>query len=88
MNIDAYLKRSGWTEEQLGAMCKPPVRQHTINRLRNRKRCASLELALAIERATGGQISASDLPLSRRTRQALTRLRAGTATATAAESAA
>ena len=79
MTIDAFLKTTGWTEKHLGLLCKPPVRQHTINRLRRRERKASLDVALGIERATEGRVGADEVPLSKRTRRALDQLRPGTA---------
>jgi plasmid maintenance system antidote protein VapI len=79
VTLNAFLLQSGLTEAELAEKCEPPVRQHTINRIRRRARCASLEMALSIERATAGAVPALSLHLSRRTREALKRLRTAAA---------
>lgn len=75
MKLERMLQRKEWTEEKLAARLRkrgfPDAAQSTINRLRHRKRRASLELALAIEAVVGGLVTAEELPLSKRTRRAL-----------------
>lgn len=79
MNLDKLLSQPDWTEERLAELVRRAglrrTNQSTINRLRNRKRTAGLELALAIEAATEGQVTAEDVPLSRRARAGLRRIR-------------
>lgn len=64
MDLDQLFKETDWTEERLAAAVG--TNQSTINRLRRRKRTASLGLALRISRATDGQVKPADLPLSDR----------------------
>lgn len=75
MKLNGLLRREEWTEEKLAAALRKRgfhrAAQSTINRLRNRKRKASLEFALALEDAVGGLVTAEELPLSKRTRKAL-----------------
>lgn len=54
----------------------PNCHAASLNRLRHRRRFASLEFALAIERATGGEVKAEELPLTGRTRVMLATFRA------------
>lgn len=79
MNLTKLLSRPEWTQEKLAAAVRkrgqPKTTQATISRLVTRTRCASMEFALALEEATGGLVRAEDLPLSKRTWQALRRLR-------------
>ena len=86
MRIDDLLADPEWTEERLARA----VRRHlprgartsasTICRLkrggRKQRRTASLELALAIERATEGRVGAEDVPLSAASRRMLREMRA------------
>jgi len=80
VKLDRLLSQPGWTEERLVAAVRRgglrKTSQSTVNRLRNGKRVAGLALALAIEAATGGQVKAEELPISRRTRSALRGVRA------------
>jgi len=76
MTIEAYLEAYGITETDLGNACRPRVRQSTINRLINRKRTASVNLTMRLVRASKGQISAEDVPMSRASLRTLTVLRA------------
>lgn len=73
MTIDRLLKGGDWTEEKLATLVG--VDQSTINRIRRRKRTASLGLAMRIERATGGLIQAHELPLCRRAKADLRLIR-------------
>lgn len=79
MTLERLLSLGEWTEEKLAAQVRKcglqKTNQSTINRLRKRTRRASIELALAIEAATGGAVHAEDLPLSRATLRALKRIR-------------
>jgi DNA-binding transcriptional regulator YdaS (Cro superfamily) len=50
------------------------VVQSTINNLRRNKRTASPQLSLGIERATGGLVRRSDLPITPATRKLLAQL--------------
>ena len=79
MNLDRLLSRPEWTEEKLAAKVRKrglsKTNQSTINRLRKKTRRASLELALAVEDAADGMVTAEELPLSKRTRRALRRIR-------------
>ena len=79
MTLLKFLKAPNWTEEKLARACRQLgchlTTQSTINRLKHRKRMASLELALTIEQATGGWVMAEKLPLSKRTRRGLRRVR-------------
>ena len=65
MDLSTYFRETKTTAtalaEQLG------VRVSTITRLREGRRAASLDLALRIERATGGLVRAEDLPAQRTT---------------------
>lgn len=61
MTLETLLERDDWTEGRLAALVG--VGQSTINRLRRRKRTASVGLAMRIERATDGLVQAHELPL-------------------------
>lgn len=65
---------AGWKDADLAARI-PGCHPSTILRIRKRQRRASLALALAIERASNGEIKAESLPLSRSSRAALAQLR-------------
>ena len=77
--LNRLLSLEEWTEERLAARVRKyglyKTNQSTINRLRKRTRCASLELALAIEAVTNGAVRAEVIPLSSDTRRALKRIR-------------
>jgi len=90
MTIETYLARQGWTAADLAREVRHHlprgVRTNpaTIHRLlrgdtragpRRALRTASPELALAIERATGGVVRAEDVPVSRATRRLLRQMR-------------
>jgi len=74
VDIDAFLLENDWTEEQLAGAARST--QSTINRLRRKALEAGLELSLRIEAATGGKVTAEEVPMTRETRQALTVVRA------------
>jgi len=86
VRIESYLSRQGWTAADLAREVRNHlprgVRTNpaTIHRLlradtragpRRALRTASPELALAIERATGGAVRADEVPVSRATRRLL-----------------
>lgn len=73
VTIDRFLRSSGWTEQQLAAAAH--ASQPSINRLRRKAMRASLPLALRIESATGGQVGAERVPMTREAQRALRVLR-------------
>jgi hypothetical protein len=76
VKLERFLAESGMRDGQLAAQVGSDT--STINRLKGPKplRTASLALALQIEIATRGKVSAEELPLSRKTRRVLTLIRA------------
>ena len=75
MTLNHYLKQSGTTEyafaKQIG------VTQPTISKLRRRVITPSLSLALAIDAATNGEVTAESFGISREHRPILRMIRAG-----------
>jgi len=69
MTLDKLLRSTEWTETTLAEAVG--VGQPTINRLRKKRRTASPQLALEIEKATGGLVKRSDLPITSATRKLL-----------------
>ena len=61
MTLDKLLRTTAWTETTLAKAVG--VGQPTINRLRKKRRTASPQLALAIEKATKGVVKRTDVPL-------------------------
>lgn len=61
MTLDKLFRTTAWTEATLAESVG--VHQPTINRLRKKRRTASPQLALAIEKATKGVVKRTDVPL-------------------------
>jgi DNA-binding transcriptional regulator YdaS (Cro superfamily) len=72
MKLDKLILSTAWTEASLAEAVG--VVQSTINNLRRNKRTASPQLSLGIERATGGLVRRSDLPITPATRKLLAQL--------------
>lgn len=70
MTLDKLLRSTDWTETTLADSVG--VGQPTINRLRKKRRTASPQLALAIEKATKGVVKRTDVPLTAANRKLLT----------------
>jgi transcriptional regulator with XRE-family HTH domain len=58
MKLDAYIRESGMTEDQIAE--GTGYSQGTINRLRNGKMNATLEVLKAIHRFTNGAVTPND----------------------------
>lgn len=58
MTLDEWLRNTG-TKEQVIAL-EVETSQATINRLRTGKRRPSIDLVIAIKRATGGAVTVAD----------------------------
>lgn len=58
MKLDAYIRQTGTTEEQIAAATG--YSQGTINRLRNGKMNPTLEVLRAIHRFTDGAVTPND----------------------------
>lgn len=83
MRLDEMLAQEGWSASRLALKVRRYLPRSarkttpsTIGRLlrvgnRKQQRTASLELALAIEKATEGQVRAEELPLSHGTKRLL-----------------
>ncbi len=69
MKLDRLFQKSDWTEELLATAVG--VDQSTINRLRTGDRNAGLGLAVRIERATKGMVTAAELPMTKDARRDL-----------------
>ena len=91
MKLARLLLLPDWPEKRLVAELRryglKKTRQGTVNRVRNGTRTAGLVLALAIEAVTDGEVKAEELPLSKRTRQAIKRIRSLSQENTAGEAA-
>ena len=73
MMLDAWLAKTGKSEAQLAEIAG--VHRSSINRIRRGSRHIGLGLALRIERATGGSVTAEELLLSGPARDSLTAFR-------------
>ena len=74
VRLSEFLITPDWTQDRLASEAR--TTQGTISHLCAGTRKASLALALRIERATGGQVRAEDVPMTRRARVDLRELRA------------
>ncbi len=72
MTLDKLFRTTKWTEAKLAAAVG--VGQPAINRLRKKRRTASPQLALAIEKATKGVVKRTDVPLISANRKLLAQL--------------
>ena len=72
MTLDKLLRTTAWTEATLAAAVG--VGQPAISRLRKKRRTASPQLALAIEKATKGVVKRADVPLIPANRKLLAQL--------------
>ena len=91
MRLDEYLSRNDLSDKDLAERVRRLLPRgartnfSTINRLRRgsrrkQQRCASPTLALAIERATDGDVKAEELPLTNESKRLLRQLRAASET--------
>lgn len=71
--LDAWLAKTGKTETQVAEIAG--IHRSSVNRIRRMARPIGLGLALRIERATGGAVTAEELPLSEPARESLTAFR-------------
>lgn len=69
MKLSDWLRKQGWTQEQLAQHVG--CEQATVSRIAAGKVSISLALALKIQQVTDGQVMAEDLPISERSREAL-----------------
>jgi DNA-binding transcriptional regulator YdaS (Cro superfamily) len=75
MTLQKWCIRERVDDKELAKRVGRRTHRATISKLRRRKSRANLALALAIERATGGEVKAEELPLSAETRADLAALR-------------
>lgn len=73
MKLEDYRKKYGLLGQDLAEDLG--ISQATVSRLESGKQMAKMELAMEIERLTGYEVKAEDLPLSDTTRAAVRRLR-------------
>lgn len=88
MKLGAYLKARDLTDSAFARLLG--VSPATIQRIQisgTHSRTASLALALRIEQATGGEVAADELPLSKASRRALRGIRNGSPTPASVEDA-
>ena len=82
MTLERLFKDPAWTQVRLAKEAR--VDQSTLSRLLRKKQKASVWLALRIEKATGGLVSAEEIPMSRDAKRQLAILRQTGAAGTAA----
>ena len=73
MTLSRWTESKGLTDTAAAELLG--IDQSMVTKLKNRTRNASLSLALEIERRTGAEIGANELPLTKNTRRALRLLR-------------
>jgi transcriptional regulator with XRE-family HTH domain len=74
MTLSDWLRTQGWTQEQLAQAVG--CEQATVSRIAAGKVSISLHLALKVQQVTDGQVLAETLPISQKSREALSILRA------------